>query len=97
MPVYIANLTAVKRVGQPAAAAPQVPIAIATVSMNDLYSDTNARDEVLSKCKAALPAPVFERINWFYLRGGLDYERMRFTHRMLMRMMYGMAQRHQEG
>lgn len=90
LPVYAANLTAVKRVGQLAEAAPEVPIAIATVSMNDLNSDTNGRDEVLGKCKATLPAPVFERINWFHLRGGLDYERMRFKHRMMMRMMYGM-------
>lgn len=90
LPVYVSNLTEVKRVGQLAEAAPEVPIAIATVGMNDLNTDTNARDEVLGKCRAALPAPVFERINWFHLRGGLDYERMRFKHRMLMRMMYGM-------
>ena len=58
--------------------------------IRDSNSDTNGRDEVLDKCKATLPAPVFERINWFHLRGGLDYERMRFKHRMMMRMVYGM-------
>lgn len=90
LPVYGGKLTAIKRVGQLAKEAPEVPIAIATVSMSDLNAENANRDELLAKCKKVLPKGVFERISWFHLRGGIDYDRMRFQHRMMMRMMFTM-------
>ena len=41
--------------------------------------------------KAALrqiPKPLADRTEFYHLRGGIDYEKLSFKHRMMMKMLY---------
>lgn len=89
LPVYAGNALSLDRVKQLVEAAPEVPVAIVTVSSSDLAHDAGPREAVLKAAKKSLGDELFVRTNWFHVRGGMNYDELRFMHRMMMRFVAG--------
>ncbi len=55
--------------------------------MSDQSHDRNIRTAL----QARLPKPVLDNARLFHLRGGIDYSRLNFAHRTMMRLLYAAA------
>ena len=65
-------------------------IIIATVGLADPTDKTNT-DNIKREMKKQLPADVFDKAEFFHLRGGIDYSKLGFTHKTMMGMLYRKA------
>jgi len=65
-------------------------IIIATVGLADPTDKTNT-DSIKTEMKKQLPVDVFEKAIIFHLRGGIDYSKLGFKHKTMMRMLYRKA------
>lgn len=60
-------------------------IAIAMVGLSDPAGPENVAN-IEESMKAQLPEDVFESAHIFHLRGGIDYSKLKFTHKTMMKL-----------
>ena len=65
-------------------------IIIATVGLADPTDKTNT-DNIKRGMKKQLPVDVFDKAEFFHLRGGIDYSKLGFKHKTMMGMLYRKA------
>ena len=62
-------------------------IIIATVGLADPNNEVN-KNNIKNNIKSQIPKEVFEKAKIFYLRGGIDYSKLNFAHKTMMKMLY---------
>lgn len=92
-PIYVGKLKGAARFMTLAAEAPEVVLVGATVG-GAPPSAPGTRKMLDAAIEKAVPEPLRPRFTWFHLRGGLDYPRMSFLDRFLMR--YPLSQQRKE-
>lgn len=60
-------------------------VAIATVGLSDPADPENVAN-IEESMKAQLPEDVFENAHIFHLGGGIDYSKLKFTHKTMMKL-----------
>ena len=60
---------------------------IATVGLADPNEPEN-RENIRASLQKQLPAELFDRAEIFHLRGGIDYQKLSFAHRTMMKLLY---------
>ena len=65
-------------------------IAIATVGLADPADQENVSN-ILGSAQRQLSKDVFENARFFCLRGGIDYSKLSFKHKTMMRLLHGKA------
>lgn len=64
-----------------------VNLILATVGLADTSNKVNT-DAIAQSAQKQLSPTLFSRTKLFHLRGGIDYQQLKFIHRMMMKMMY---------
>ena len=62
-------------------------IIIATVGLSDPAYEVN-KNNIRNSIKNQIPKEVFERAKIFHLRGGIDYSKLNFVHKTMMKLLY---------
>ena len=62
-------------------------IIIATVGLSDPADEVN-KNNIRNSIKNQIPKEVFERAKIFHLRGGIDYSKLNFVHKIMMKLLY---------
>ena len=62
-------------------------IIIATVGLSDPRDEIN-KNNIRNNIKNQLPKEVFEKAKIFHLRGGIDYSKLTFVHKTMMKLLY---------
>lgn len=62
-------------------------IYIVTVGLADPKDDVNISN-IRNSIKQQVPPDVFSEAHFFHLRGGIDYKRINFKHKFMMRLLY---------
>lgn len=83
LPIYGGGFLGAKEMAKLAGGAPSVSVVAVTVGASD---PTNAANLAAygKSAEASLPKAMLARMQWFHLRGGLDYPRMKWYHRAIM-------------
>lgn len=63
-----------------------------TVGASD-PDDPRVAEQRAVATRRVTPVGMRERVEWFHVRGGIDYPRLGFAHRQVMRMLYAKAKR----
>lgn len=58
-----------------------------TVGLAD-PEDPKNRENIKASVQKQIPDRIFQRTQIFYLRGGIDYQKLNFKHRTMMKMLY---------
>ena len=62
-------------------------ILIATVGLSDPTDEVN-KNNIRNNIKSQIPKEVFEKAKIFHLRGGIDYSKLNFAHKTMMKLLY---------
>ena len=62
-------------------------IIIITVGLSDPTDETNINN-IRNNIKKQLKKDIFERAKIFHLRGGIDYSKLNFAHKTMMKLLY---------
>ena len=62
-------------------------IIIATVGLSDPADEVN-KNNIRNSIKNQIPKEVFEKAKIFHLRGGIDYSKLNFAHKTMMKLLY---------
>ena len=62
-------------------------ILIATVGLSDPTDEVN-KNNIRNNIKNQIPKEVFEKAKIFHLRGGIDYSKLNFAHKTMMKLLY---------
>ena len=62
-------------------------IIIATVGLSDPTDEVN-KNNIRNNMKSHIPKEVFEKAKIFHLRGGIDYSKLNFGHKTMLRLLY---------
>ena len=62
-------------------------IIIATVGLSDPTDEVN-KNNIRNNIKNQIPKEVFEKAKIFHLRGGIDYSKLNFAHKTMMKLLY---------
>lgn len=62
-------------------------IIIATVGLSDPTDEVN-KNTIRNNIKNQISKEVFEKAKIFHLRGGIDYSKLNFTHKTMMKLLY---------
>lgn len=62
-------------------------IIIVTVGLGDV-SDAKTTDHIKRSLLKQIPDAFFKEIQFFHLRGAIDYQHLHFIHKMMMKMLY---------
>ena len=62
-------------------------IIIATVGLSDPTDETN-KNNIRNNIKSQIPKEIFEKAKIFHLRGGIDYSKLNFAHKTMMKLLY---------
>ena len=62
-------------------------IIIATVGLSDPTDEVN-KNNIRNNIKNQMPKEVFEKAKIFHLRGGIDYSKLNFAHKTMMKLLY---------
>ena len=62
-------------------------IIIATVGLSDPTDEAN-KNNIMNNIKSQIPKEIFEKAKIFHLRGGIDYSKLNFAHRTMMKLLY---------
>ena len=62
-------------------------IIIATVGLSDPTDETN-KNNIRNNIKSQIPKEIFEKAKIFHLRGGIDYSKLNFAHKTMMKILY---------
>ena len=58
-----------------------------TVGLADPDDEKNVKN-IRKAALRQIPKPLADRTEFYHLRGGIDYEKLSFKHRMMMKMLY---------
>ena len=62
-------------------------IIIVTVGLSDPTDEVN-KNNIRNNIKNQLPKEIFEKAKIFHLRGGIDYSKLNFAHKTMMKLLY---------
>lgn len=62
-------------------------IIIATVGLSDPKDEVN-KSNIRNNIKNQMPKKFFEKAKIFHLRGGIDYSKLNFAHKTMMKLLY---------
>ena len=62
-------------------------IIIATVGLSDPTDEIN-KNNIRNNIKRQLHKEIFEKVKIFHLRGGIDYSKLKFAHKTMMKLLY---------
>ena len=62
-------------------------IIIVTVGLSDPTDEVN-KNNIINNIKNQMPKKVFEKAKIFHLRGGIDYSKLNFAHKTMMKLLY---------
>ena len=62
-------------------------ILIATVGLSDPTDEVN-KNNIRNNIKKQIPKEVLEKAKIFHLRGGIDYSKLNFAHKTMMKLLY---------
>ena len=62
-------------------------IIIVTVGLSDPTDEVN-KNNIINNIKNQMPKKFFEKAKIFHLRGGIDYSKLNFAHKTMMKMLY---------
>ena len=62
-------------------------IIIVTVGLSDPTDEVN-KNNIRNNIKNQIPKEVFEKAKIFHLRGGIDYSKLNFAHKTMMKLLY---------
>lgn len=62
-------------------------ILIATVGLSDPMDEVN-KNNIRNNIKNQIPKEVLEKAKIFHLRGGIDYSKLNFAHKTMMKLLY---------
>lgn len=62
-------------------------IIIVTVGLSDPTDEVN-KNNIRNNIKSQIPREIFEKVKIFHLRGGIDYSKLNFIHRNMMKLLY---------
>ena len=62
-------------------------ILIATVGLSDTTDEVNKKN-IRNNIKNQIPKEVLEKAKIFHLRGGIDYSKLNFAHKTMMKVLY---------
>ena len=62
-------------------------ILIATVGLSDPTDEVN-KNNIINNIKNQIPKEVLEKAKIFHLRGGIDYSKLNFAHKTMMKLLY---------
>ena len=62
-------------------------ILIATVGLSDPTDEVN-KNNIRNNIKNQVPKEVLEKAKIFHLRGGIDYSKLNFAHKTMMKLLY---------
>ena len=62
-------------------------IIIVTVGLSDPTDEVN-KNNIRNKIKNQISREVFEKAKIFHLRGGIDYSKLNFAHKTMMKLLY---------
>ena len=62
-------------------------IIIATVGLSDPTDEVN-KNNIRNNIKNQIPKEVLEKAKIFHLRGGIDYSKLNFAHKTMMKLLY---------
>ena len=60
---------------------------VITVGLADPDDEKNVKN-IRKAALRQIPKPLADRTEFYHLRGGIDYEKLSFKHRMMMKMLY---------
>lgn len=86
--LYAGGILGLKRTFSKIAPDTSRKIVIASVGVTDPADAENIQN-IRNNMATQLPQDIFRQARIFHLRGGIDYARLCFKHRMLLKMMYG--------
>lgn len=66
---------------------PGAKLWVVTVGLSDPAVEAN-RNNIRNSLKKRLPPEIYEAMRLFHLRGGIDYSRLSFLHRGMMKLLY---------
>ena len=62
-------------------------IIIVTVGLSDPTDEVN-KNNIINNIKNQMPKKFFEKAKIFHLRGGIDYSKLNFAHKTMMKLLY---------
>ena len=62
-------------------------IIIATVGLSDPTDEVNKKN-IRDNIKSQIGKEIFEKAKIFHLRGGIDYSKLNFAHKIMMKLLY---------
>ena len=62
-------------------------IIIVTVGLSDPTDEVN-QNNIRNNIKNQIPKEIFEKAKIFHLRGGIDYSKLNFAHKTMMKLLY---------
>ena len=62
-------------------------IIIVTVGLSDPTDEVNKKN-IRNNIKNQIPKEIFEKAKIFHLRGGIDYSKLNFVHKTMMKLLY---------
>lgn len=62
-------------------------IIIVTVGLSDPTDEVN-KNNIRNNIKNQMPKKIFEKAKIFHLRGGIDYSKLNFAHKTMMKLLY---------
>lgn len=65
-------------------------ILIATVGLSDPTDEVN-KNNIRNNIKNQIPKEVLEKAKIFHLRGGIDYSKLNFAHKTMMKLLYNVV------
>lgn len=67
-------------------------LVIVTVGLADVDNEENIHN-IRTSLSKQLPPDVYEKAHIYHLRGGIDYNRLNFMHKTMMKMLYAKAKK----
>lgn len=67
-------------------------IIIISVGLADTKNTTNTNN-IKESLKKQIPTNIYEKAKFFHLRGGIDYSKLSFKHKILMKLLYEKTKR----
>ena len=62
-------------------------IIIVTVGLSDTSDEVN-KNNIRNNIKSQIPKEIFDKAKIFHLRGGIDYSKLNFAHKTMMKLLY---------
>ena len=69
---------------------PNTKLVIVTVGLADVCDEKNISN-IRNSIRKQMPEYFFKKASIFHLRGGIDYQKLSFKHKMMMKLLYNKA------